>query len=140
MKVTRFYYLDEDDVVSTGKDMSEKQLMKFKRYNVSTQTEDRYIHDTEIIDACFAPKIDTLFVVEYKTTKLKLYNPRIGKIEYTFDLDAFFKKESLHNNNDKKKKVFDGKQSLTFSILSICVAPLENIVNLSLNEVSNYHH
>jgi uncharacterized protein YqkB len=116
--------------VSSGKDMSEKQLMKFKRYNVSSQVEDRYIHDTEIIDACFAYKIDTLFIVEYKTTKLKLYNPKLGKIEYTFDLAAFFKKESLNNNNDKKKKVLDGKQSLTFSILSICVAPAENIVTI----------
>ena len=116
--------------MSSGKDMSEKQLMKFKRYNVSSQVEDRAIHDTEIVDAVFAPKIDTLFVVEYKTTKLKLYNPRIGKIDYTFDLSAFFKKESLNSNNDKKKKTFDVKQSLTFSILSICISPLENIVKI----------
>jgi WD40 repeat protein len=127
---------DEDDIVNTGKDTSEKQMIKYKRYNVSNLVEDRSLHDTDIIDAAFSPKIDKLFVVEYKSKRLKIYNPRTGRADHSFDLEYYFKHVSLMNHkksekDDKKKKANEVKQALTFSILSICVSHW-NIVAICL--------
>ena len=121
---------DEDDVMG-GKDTSEKAMIKFKRYNTSVLTEDKTLHDTDIIDSAYHPKIDKIFVVEYKSKKIKMYNPRSGRIDYAFDLDDYFKvkKESNIDNdlddddkkgNEKKKKPKKEikQQQLTFSVLS----------------------
>jgi WD40 repeat protein len=123
---------DEDDVMGGGgKDTSEKAMIKYKRYNTSVLTEDKTLHDTDIIDCAYHPKIDKIFVVEYKSKKIKMYNPRSGRIDYSFDLDDYFKvkKESNIDNdlddddkkgNEKKKKLKkESKQlQLTFSVLS----------------------
>lgn len=132
---------DEDDVVG-GKDTSEKHMIKYKRYNVSSLTDDRTLHDTDIIDCAYSNKIDKIFVVEYKSKKIKMYNQRTGRIDYSFDLDNYFKapvKETSSMNSalddsksDKKKGMLDKKkkpkkeikqQQLTFSVLSVCLSP-----------------
>lgn len=117
---------DDDELMGMGKDLSEKQLIKYKRYNVSNLVQDRSLHDTDIIDCQFAPKIDLLFCVEYKSKKLKIYNPKTGKSDKFFDLESHFNSEASKslskNDKNKKKKKLDVKQSLTFSILSICVS------------------
>ncbi len=125
---------DKEDDDGTGKDLSEKQLKKYKRYALSTQIEDKSLHDTDIIDACFSPKIDKLFIAEYRSKKIKYYYPRpghpkSGKAE-VFDLGNFFKSESVGSKGDKKKnKVVDSKQALTFSILSIAIYPAHSVVS-----------
>jgi WD40 repeat protein len=127
---------EDDEVASNGKDLSEKQLIKFKRYNVSNQIEDRSLHDTEIIHSDYASKSDKLFVVEYKSKKIKIYNPRTGRADIIFDLDNFFKNQATIHikkdlKDDKKKKAYEAKQSLTFSVLSICCSPI-NIISICL--------
>ena len=122
-----------DEEEGTGKDLSEKQLKKYKRYSSSTQVEDKSLHDTDIIDACFSAKIDKLFVVEYRSKKIKCYNPRSGMSNSgkadVFDLGVFYKNESLNKNKgDKKGKIVDSKQALTFSILSIAIYPAHSVV------------
>ena len=131
---------EDDDEIGGGKDTSEKHLIKFKRYNVSTVTEDKTLHDTDIVDSAFSSKIDKLFIVEYKSKKIKMYNPRSGRIDYSFDLDNYFKvpvKESSIESaleagegdkkkggiEKKKKPKKEIKQTLTFSILSLCISP-----------------
>lgn len=125
---------DEEDLGS-GKDVSEKQLIKFKRYAPSNSVQDRSLHDTDIIDCGFASKIDTLFCVEYKSKKIKIYNPRTGRADRFFDLDEHFNNEYSKSiaktNKNKKKKKLEVKQSLTYSILSICVSSF-NIVAVCL--------
>jgi len=123
---------EEDEGAGGGRDLSEKQLKKFKRYSSSTQLEDKALHDTDIIDACFSPKLDKLFIVENRSKKLKHYLPKpgypnSGKAE-CFDLGQFFK-ESNSNKGDKKKKIVDSKQALTFCILSIAIYPLHSVVS-----------
>ena len=122
---------DNEDEEGSGKDLSEKQLKKYKRYSMSTQIEDKSLHDTDIIDACFSPKIDKLFIVEYRSKKIKYYYPRpghpnSGKAE-VFDLGNFFKGD-IGSKDDKKKKVVDSKQALTFSILSIALYPAHSVL------------
>lgn len=126
---------EEEDQIHTGKDLSEKQLLKYKRYNVSTLVEDKSLHDTEIIDSLYSSKIDILFVVEYKTKTIKLYNAKIGKPEVVFNLDNFLKTEALpaskasksskstsKSKPKKKAKLVEEKQNQAFSILSICIS------------------
>jgi WD40 repeat protein len=127
---------DDDEVGGAGKDLSEKQLIKYKRYNVSTTLEDRSLHDTEIVHSVFAPKIDKIFVAEYKCKKIKIYNPKTGRADIIFDLDAYFKHVAQINKKndpkeDKKKKSFEAKSALTFSILSLCCSPF-NIISICL--------
>lgn len=88
---------DDDDLTGGGKESSEKHMIKYKRYNVSTVTEDKTLHDTDIVDSVFSPKIDKIFVVEYKSKKIKMYNPRTGRIDNSFDLDNYFKAPSKKN-------------------------------------------
>lgn len=129
---------DDDDISGNGKESSEKNMIKYKRYNVSTLTEDKTLHDTDIVDCAFSPKIDKIFVVEYKSKKIKMYNPRTGRMDYSFDLDNYFKApaketslDSTLDDNDKKKGISekkkkpkkDIKQQLTFSVLSFCISP-----------------
>jgi WD40 repeat protein len=127
---------DDEDILSTGKDISEKNIIKYKRYNVSNLVEDRSLHDTEIIDAVFLHKLDKMFICEYKSKKIKIYNPRTGRVDHLFDLDYYYKHMSIINKKvepkeDKKKKANEMKQALTFSILSICPSPW-NIIALCL--------
>ena len=136
---------DNEDT-NIGKDLSEKQLKKYKRYNISTQIEDKSLHDTDIIDAVFSSKTDKLFLVEYKSKKIKIYNPKPGHPKsgkadildlgefFKSEQTKFFKSEQTNSKGEKKKKklvVVDSKQSLTFSILSIALYPAQCVVILS---------
>ena len=128
---------DDDEAYISGKEVSEKALVKYKRYTISNKIQDRGLHETDVIECQYASKIDTLFCLEYKSKKLKLYNPKNGRSEKYFDLDNYFNSEvqATKNNNNfsnnvnfKNKKVnsninkkINNKKSLTFSILSITV-------------------
>ncbi len=130
--------VEDDDDIAGGKDTSEKHLIKYKRYNVSSVTEDKTLHDTDIVDCAFSNKIDKIFVVEYKSKKIKMYNPKTGRIDYSFDLDNYFKAPTKETSLDsaledddkkkggmekKKKQKKDVKQPLTFSVLSFSISP-----------------
>lgn len=120
---------EEDELVELGKNLSEKKLIKYKRYAMSNKVQDRCIHENDIVDCQYAPKIDLLFCVEYKAKKIKLYNPKTGKSDKVFDLDYYLINESNNSNPKEKKKSTDTKQSLTYSILSITISPM-NIISI----------
>ncbi len=121
---------EEDDIIGLGKDINEKALIKYKRYALSNKAQDRCLHETDITECQFVPKLDLLFCVEYKSKKIRLYNPKTGRSDKVFDLDQYFSTESQKGiSKDKNKKKIDSKQALTYSILSITVSPM-NIVAL----------
>ena len=125
---------DEDDLIGLGKNLTEKALIKDKRYTVSNKAIDRCLHDTDIVECQFAPKIDLLFCVEYKSKKIRLYNPKTGRSDKVFDLEHYFNTESQKSNNKKDKKKVETKQSLTFSILSITVSPMNIVAVCTTNK------
>ena len=103
---------------SENKLYTEKQMIKFKRYHSSKRLFDNLIHKTDVISAVFIAKMETIVLNEYNTKFIKLYSPKTGKCEKTFDLDEYInpklfldlnkkystKKEELEAKLKKKKK------------------------------------
>ena len=66
--------------------MSEKELMKYKRYELSKIIKDIHIHKTEIISANYINKYNKLLINEYNTHIIKVYNPLNGMIENNINI------------------------------------------------------
>jgi hypothetical protein len=71
----------EREQEDSNKIMSEKEMMKYKRYELSKIIRDIYIHKTNITSACYINKNNKLLINEYNTNYLKVYNPMNGLIE-----------------------------------------------------------
>ena len=71
---------------SSVKTLSEKDLMKYKRYELSKAIRDIHIHKTEIISACYINKNNKILINEYNTHSIKVYNPLSGTIENTINI------------------------------------------------------
>ena len=103
---------------SVNKLYTEKQMIKFKRYHASKRLFDNLIHKNDVISAVFIPKMETIVLNEYNTKLIKLYSPKTGKCEKTFDLEEYInpklfldlnkkystKKEEIEAKLKKKKK------------------------------------
>ena len=128
---------DDEDISKNKNDKDEKNYIKYRRYNVSDSVDDKSLHDTEIIDAVFLPKIDKLLVTEYRSKKLKIYNPKKGKVDHIFNFEKFEKKKSILKSddvNDDKAKVYkERNSSFTYSVLAMAAHPL-NIVSFCLSD------
>ena len=93
----------------TNKLYTEKQMIKFKRYHESKNIYDNIIHKTDVISAVFVPKMETIILNEYNTKMIKIYSPRTGKCEKTFDLDEYINPKLFLESN---KKYFSKKQEI----------------------------
>lgn len=125
---------EEDEYLNSGKDLTEKQLTKFKRYQVNKQVDDNVKHDKEIIDAAFISKLDILFVAEYNSHKILVINPKTGKLRYQISLEQYLSGDMLHKLKKTKSGLEakggnqkENKKSLGYSVLSIAVSN-KNIV------------
>ena len=76
----------EKEQDKTNKTISDKELMKYKRYELSRTIKDFHIHKTDIISTCYINKNNKLLINEYNTHLIKVYNPLIGKIEYNINI------------------------------------------------------
>ena len=92
----------EDDAADPNdtEGMKEKEMIKYKRYMISEKVKDYTIHKKDIISAVYYQKIDKIFIAEYNSKILKIYNPRTGRCEMNFDIEVVLRKKFL-----KKKKV-----------------------------------
>ena len=93
---------NEDD--TNNKIFNEKEMIKFKRYHLSRKLKDNLVHKKDIISAVF------LFMNEYGTKTLKIYNPRTGRSEKSVDLDTYLKKEQYTETIKNYKKVKNAKK------------------------------
>ena len=97
------------------KSLSEKELMKYKRYELSKSIRDIHIHKTEIISSCFINKNCKILINEYNTQSLKVYNPLSGTIENTINIHEInsqsnnmkFIEIQKQNNYNKKYSVIN---------------------------------
>ena len=80
---------------------TEKQMIKFKRYHESKRLIDNLIHKSDVISAVFIAKMDTIVLCEYNTKFIKLYSPKNGKCEKTFDLDDYINPKLFIDANKK---------------------------------------
>ena len=81
---------------NTNPVMSEKELMKYKRYELSKVIKDVHIHKTEIISACYISKNNKLLINEYNTHLIRVYNPLSGSIDNNIN---------IHEINDQTNNV-----------------------------------
>jgi len=118
--------------------MKEKEMIKYKRYMVSEKVKDYNIHKKDVISAIYYQKIDKMFIAEYNSKILKIYNPKNGRCDKVFDIENYFQKKILdeqqsNKSGNKKKQKFkiENVKSLTFSVLSMFYA--NNILALCLS-------
>lgn len=129
---------DDSSDPNDTKGIKEKEMIKYKRYKISAKIKDYNIHKKGIISAIYYTKIDKLFLCEYDSKIVKIYNPRNGKCELNFDIELYFQQKMLEAKKNKggitKKKKFTIEviKSLTFSVLHLCINPM-NILALCLS-------
>ena len=98
-----------DEETTTGKILNEKLMQKYKRYEISQKIRDFYIHKTDIIDASYLPKSEILLIIEYNSTKIKVYNPVTGRIVRYLDVDQCYKAyEKNFNERNKENQIKKG--------------------------------
>ena len=71
---------------NSNKAIPEKELIKYKRYELSRNIRDIHIHKTEIISSFFINKNNKLLINEYNTYIIKVYNPLLGAIENVINI------------------------------------------------------
>ena len=97
---------DKDEI----NNLSEKSLIKYKRYEVSRTIKDLSIHKTMIISGYYLNENNKILISEYNNNFIKIYNPLNGELENSIDVHEinsktfnFEFKEILKEVNIKKK-------------------------------------
>ena len=130
---------DDSSDPNDMKSAKEKEMLKYKRYMISEKVKDYNIHKKDVITGVFHQKIDKLLVSEYDSKIIKVYNPRSGKCDLNFDIENYFQQKMIEEEKERKgitskKQKFNIElvKSLTFSVLSMCISPM-NIVAVCLS-------
>ena len=127
---------NEDDTQSRL--FNEKKMFKYKRYNISTKLKDNITHKKEVNSAVFVSRADIIAINEYGTKVIKIYNPKTGRIQKTFDLEEYINPKQYSSLNDNKKKdIFIKKTKINtkntiYSVLSM--TQYQNIVAMCLSD------
>ena len=136
--------VDDNEDDSNNKIFNEKQMAKYKRYQISPRIKDNIIHKQDVISAVFIPRIDMLIISEYGTKNIRIYNPKTGKSEKLVELDTYLnpknyldnnKRYSSKNKNEKKiNKKTDNKndKNISYSVLSMC--QYQNLIAMCLSD------
>ena len=93
---------------NANKNISEKELMKYKRYELSKTIKDVHIHKTEIISTCYINKNNKLLINEYNTHLIKVYNPLMGAIEKIINIHEI-------NEQTTDMKFIENQKQLNYS-------------------------
>ena len=133
--------VDENEDDNNNKLFNEKQMAKYKRYQISPRIKDNIIHKQDVISAVFIPRIDMLIINEYGTKNIRIYNPKTGKSEKIVELDTYLNPKNYLDNNKRKNKnekkinkKNDNKndKNMSYSILSMC--QYQNLIAMTLSD------
>ena len=114
-KVEGEHNVVEEEKTKDANALSEKELMKYKRYEVSQKIRDFHIHKTDIAKTFFMNKTGKLIVHEYNTHILRVYNPYTGHTYNNFNIHSV----NDHTVNNKFKEIIKIlAQNKTLSIIS----------------------
>ena len=97
-----------EDTKKDGVVLSEKEILKYKRYEISQSITDVHIHKSDIVNACFINKTNKLLINEYNTHLIRVYNPQTGHIDNNIN----FRTINEHSNNAKFNEL---KKILTYN-------------------------
>ena len=95
--------------------ISEKEILKYKRYEISQKIKDFHIHKTDIIKATYVHKSNKLLINEYNTNMIRVYNPFTGHIQNNINLTVINDHSSNNKFSDIKKLLSNNKQ---FSVIN----------------------
>ena len=99
-KVEGEFSIPEKEEDKKAKVLEEKNLMKYKRYELSQNINDSNIHRTDINSALYLNNTNKLLLNEYNSDVIKIYNPLIGKIVNILDIHKI-------NQNIEREKIND---------------------------------
>ena len=99
-KVEGEFSIPEKEEDKKAKVLEEKNLMKYKRYELSQNIHDSNIHRTDINSALYLNNTNKLLLNEYNSDVIKIYNPLIGKIVNILDIHKI-------NQNIEREKIND---------------------------------
>ena len=69
-----------------NKILSDKELIKYKRYELSKKLRDIYIHKTLITSSCYMNKNNKILINEYNTHLIKIYNSLTGIVDNSINI------------------------------------------------------
>ena len=85
-KVEGEHNIAEEEQDKKGNILSEKEILKYKRYELSQNIHDYNIHRTDINTAAYMNNSNKVLISEYNSHIIKVYNPLNGKIENLLDI------------------------------------------------------
>ena len=88
--------------------LSEKEILKYKRYEISQSINDVHIHKSDIVNAFYINKNNKLLVNEYNTNLIRVYNPFTGHIENNINFLTI-------NERSNNVKFLELKKILTYN-------------------------
>ena len=107
-KVEGEHNIVEEEQNNEGNLLSEKEILKYKRYEISQKVRDFHIHKSDIMKASYVSKSNKLLINEYNTHIIKVYNPLTGHIENNLDVNTL--NEQINNS-----KFFEIKKILSYN-------------------------
>ena len=97
---------DNDNLNPKAKMQLDKNINKYKRYEISSKLKDFYIHKTDVISAVYMPRSDNLLLCEYNTKKIRILNAKNAKLERSFNIEtAYNEYERLNMINQQETQM-----------------------------------
>ena len=87
-KVEGEHNIVEEEQNKEGNVLSEKEILKYKRYELSQNIQDFHIHKSDIVKASYVNKTNKLLINEYNTHIIRVYNPLTGHIEHNINVNT----------------------------------------------------
>ena len=107
-KVEGEHNIAEEDQKKEGNGLSEKEILKYKRYELSQNIRDLHIHKSDIIKGTYVNKSNKLLINEYNTHFIRVYNPLTGRVQNNLNVITLI--EQINN-----AKFTDIKNVLTYN-------------------------
>ena len=111
-KVEGEHNVVEEEKTKDANGLSEKEIMKYKRYEVSQKVRDFHIHKSDVVNAFFMSKSGKLLINEYNTHILRVYNPYTGHTYNNFNIHKI-NDHTVNNKFKEIKKLLDQNKSLS---------------------------
>ena len=106
--------------------LSEKEILKYRRYEISQTVRDFHIHKSDIIKSWYVSKANKLLINEYNTHIIRVYNPLTGHIDNNIDIHIINDHTSNNKFSELKKILSYNKKSsvISFTSTEIIIAVL----------------
>ena len=125
-KVEGEHNIVEEEQDNKEKQLSEKEILKYRRYEISQKVRDVHIHRSDIIKAWYVNKANKLLINEYNTHLIRVYNPFTGHIDSNIDIHIINDNTSNNKFGELKRILSYNKKSsvISFTATELIIAVL----------------